>query len=155
MVVVGAATLAGGLTYAATRSGAGIDSSPPKGAIDATVTQANIRQTICVSGYTATVRPSSSYTSALKLQQLRERHLSGSPSSYEEDHLVSLELGGDPRSPDNLWPEPWNGPHNARDKDRVENAAHKAVCDGTLTLADAQRKIARDWQALGRELGVP
>src|SRR5216683_2609243 len=32
------------------------------------------------------------------------------PAHYEEDHLVSLELGGHPRDPRNLWPERWGTP---------------------------------------------
>jgi hypothetical protein len=27
---------------------------------------------------------------------------------YEEDHLISIEDGGDPTDPRNLWPEPYN-----------------------------------------------
>jgi hypothetical protein len=27
---------------------------------------------------------------------------------YEEDHLISLEDGGDPTDPRNLFPEPYN-----------------------------------------------
>jgi hypothetical protein len=27
---------------------------------------------------------------------------------YEENHLISLEDGGDPMDPRNLWPEPYN-----------------------------------------------
>jgi hypothetical protein len=29
---------------------------------------------------------------------------------YEEDHFISLELGGHPRDPKNLWPEMWGTP---------------------------------------------
>src|SRR6266852_4303856 len=39
------------------------------------VTQATIKQTVCVSGWSATTRPSSSYTSALKLQQIAAEKL--------------------------------------------------------------------------------
>lgn len=38
----------------------------PSGALNADVTQATIHQTICVSGWAATVRPSSSYSSGIK-----------------------------------------------------------------------------------------
>ena len=40
------------------------------GAIDPVVTQKNIGSTICVVGYTKTVRPPVSYTNALKFKQL-------------------------------------------------------------------------------------
>src|SRR5689334_838052 len=39
-------------------------------ALNPAVTQATIHATICVSGWTATVRPPSSYTSELKVEQL-------------------------------------------------------------------------------------
>jgi len=59
------------------------------------VTQATISRTICVRGWTATIRPSSSYTSALKRARLAAWHYADqNPSDYEEDHLISLELGG-------------------------------------------------------------
>jgi hypothetical protein len=73
------------------------------------VTQATISKTICVKGWTATIRPPSSYTSALKKEQLALwQYADQSPSHYEEDHLISLELGGAPRSQRNLWPQPWS-----------------------------------------------
>jgi hypothetical protein len=70
---------------------------------------------------------------------------------YEEDHLIPLELGGAPSDPHNLWPDPGASPNT---KDDVENAANRAVCDGRMALAQAQRAIAADWVALGRSLGV-
>lgn len=74
---------------------------------------------------------------------------------YEVDHLVSRELGGADDA-DNLWPEPWyltvNGKEmGAHQKDRAENATHKAVCAGTITLAEAQRQIESDWTVLYRK----
>src|SRR5947209_1950760 len=55
------------------------------GAIDPRVTQANIRTTICVSGYTATVRPPVSYTNALKARQIDEYGFADTlPRHYEE-----------------------------------------------------------------------
>jgi hypothetical protein len=109
------------------------------GAIDPDVTQANIHSTICVRGWTATVRPPASYTSALKRQQLRALGLLGGPSLYQEDHLISLELGGNPTDPRNLWPEPYP---RAGDVDKIENELNAKVCHGRLTLADAQREEA-------------
>ena len=61
----------------------------------------------------------------------------GSRSEYQEDHLISLELGGDPTDPRNLWPEPYP---RAAAVDRIENELNAKVCDGTLTLAEAQRQ---------------
>ena len=103
------------------------------------VTQANIGRTICVRGWTRTVRPPTSYTSALKSEQLRAYGLRGPPSAYQEDHLISLELGGDPTDPRNLWPEPYP---RAADVDRIENELNARVCSGRMTLTVAQREEA-------------
>jgi hypothetical protein len=42
------------------------------GAVNPAVTQANIDSTICVRGWTRTVRPPERYTESLKRQQMRE-----------------------------------------------------------------------------------
>src|SRR5215471_9037497 len=60
------------------------------------VTQQTIGSTICVSGWSSSIRPDTSYTNDLKLKQMQEYRRSGEPSDYQEDHLISLELGGDP-----------------------------------------------------------
>jgi len=109
------------------------------------VTQANIGQTICVSGWTATIRPPAGYTTALKRSQMPQYGETGPLSGYEEDHLEPLELGGAPRDPHNLWPQPWNGAQGAHVKDQTENALHRAVCSGAMTLAAAQAQIAQQW----------
>jgi hypothetical protein len=118
------------------------------GVADPRVTQDNIQTTICVSGYTAKVRPASAYTSALKRQQISDYgYADVTPADYEEDHLIPLELGGAPADPRNLWPEPRSGDYTASEKDRVENALHAKVCAGLATLAAAQASIARDWES--------
>jgi hypothetical protein len=122
------------------------------GATNPAVTQATIHQTICVSGWTTTIRPSSTYTNSLKTRQIAAYGFSDRRlSSYEEDHLISLELGGSPRSPLNLWPEPHhillaNGTDvGSYTKDGLENALRRRVCAGTLSLASAQREEALNW----------
>lgn len=113
------------------------------GAINPNVTQANIHQTICVTGWTATLRPPVSYTNPLKLQQIKAYGYSDTnPSHYEEDHLISLELGGAPSDPKNLWPEPGASPN---DKDMVESRLRQWVCSGRISLDEAQRRIANNW----------
>jgi hypothetical protein len=73
----------------------------------------------------------------LKVEQMREYGLGGSPSDYQEDHLISLELGGHPTDRRNLWPEPR--PH-AEEVDRIENELNRQVCTGEITLAEGQRR---------------
>jgi hypothetical protein len=118
------------------------------GAVNPSVSQASIGQTICVSGWTATVRPSSSVTTELKVAQLASGYTykgDTATGDYEEDHLISLEIGGAPSAEANLWPEPYNTPEGARVKDVVENKLHTLVCDHAISLATAQRAIAANW----------
>lgn len=124
------------------------DYSPPPGALNPAVTQETIGATICVPGWTRSVRPSTSYTTPLKARQIAERNLPGGVGDYEEDHYVPLELGGATKDPANLWPEPQTGPHaTSGAKDRTENALKARVCAGTMTLADARWSIGdpRTW----------
>jgi hypothetical protein len=107
------------------------------GALNPDVTQLTIRSTICAHGWTATIRPPVEYTNELKRRQMRAYGEVGPASAYQEDHLISLELGGDPTDPRNLWPEPYP---RAADVDRIENELNAAVCSGRLSLPDAQQK---------------
>jgi hypothetical protein len=107
------------------------------GVLNPAVDQANIASTVCRHGWTRTVRPPVSYTNALKAKGLRQYRLRGPPSAFQEDHLISLELGGDPVDPRNLWPEPYP---RASAVDRIENDLNHRVCTRSLSLADAQRR---------------
>jgi hypothetical protein len=107
------------------------------GVVNPEVTQTTIGRTICVRGWTRTIRPPSSYTAELKLRQMREYGVGGSPSDYQEDHLISLELGGHPTDPRNLWPEPIE---RALKVDQIEDELNGKVCSGELSLAEAQRE---------------
>ena len=107
------------------------------GVLNPDVTQATIGTTICVQGWTRSVRPPTEYTSALKLRQMRAYGETGPSSAYQEDHLISLELGGHPTDPRNLWPEPYP---RAAHVDTIENELNAQVCGGSLTLAQAQER---------------
>jgi hypothetical protein len=113
------------------------DPSRTPGVLNPDVTQANIRSTICRHGWTETIRPPTSYTNDLKRKQMRQYGETGSLSNYQEDHLISLELGGSPTDPRNLWPEPYP---RASDVDKIENELNGEVCSGQLTLAQAQER---------------
>ena len=118
------------------------------GSTNPLVTQENIHSTICVSGFTTKIRPSSSYTTDLKVKQLSStysRYGDKNTKNFEEDHLIPLELGGSPKDPKNLWPEPWSGESSAKVKDRLENALHALVCSDSLQLEVAQKAIATNW----------
>ena len=107
------------------------------GVVNPNVTQADIRSTVCKSGWTSTIRPPVSYTDALKIKQMKQYGETGSPSDYQEDHLISLEMGGNPTDPRNLWPEPYP---RASQMDQIENQLNSEICDGQLTLAQAQER---------------
>ena len=111
------------------------------GAINPKVTQADIGSTICVSGWTKTVRPPTSVTNKMKKESDQSYGLS-TGTSGEYDHLISLELGGAPDDPRNLWIEPGKIPNP---KDTVENRLSAAVCSNLIPLATAQQAIAGNW----------
>jgi hypothetical protein len=109
--------------------------------------------TICAFGYSSPVRPPESYTEPLKLRHMRAYGLPGSAREYEEDHLVPLSIGGEPRDPRNLWPEPRNGPDNAEQKDQLETWTARMVCAGRIPLSRVQQEMATEWTTLYRAAG--
>jgi hypothetical protein len=112
------------------------------GAYNYAVKQSTIASTICKPGWTATIRPPTSYTTSLKIQQMQQYHETGSPSGYEEDHFIPLELGGAPQAPKNLWPEPHS---QSKHSDPLETSLKRQVCNGTLTLKEGRTQI-RDYK---------
>lgn len=114
------------------------------------MTQENIDSTICVPGFTKTIRPPARYTSRLKREQLDDparNYEDREMRDYEEDHDVPLEVGGNPTDSQNLWPEPLHGPWNAHTKDKLENLMHETVCAHQITLAEGQVAFLGDWIA--------
>ncbi len=145
------------------RSTAGLpDRRLTPGAVDPAVTPANIATTVCRSGWSTKVRPPVSYTGTLKRSQLVEYgYTDRDPAHYEEDHLVPLSIGGAPRDPRNLWPEPRTArlpdgtDVGAGTKDGFELYLHAAVCDGRMSLRAAQQAMATDWIAAWEGAGRP
>lgn len=136
------------------------DRSCTPGALNPRVTQATIASTICRrGGYTSGIRPSSYVTGKEKTANARSYGYTGRMRDAEYDHLISLQLGGDPNDYRNLWVEapdpghrPGSGPNNAKDK--VETKLHAAVCSGGVTLSAAQQAIATDWTTALSSLGL-
>ena len=154
------------------------DAKRTPGKVNPGITQGNIAKTICSKKWsTREVRPHSSYTRRLKLDQMQEYGdtvadetdkcvpRSKNPKCYEEDHLISLEAGGHPTDPENLWPQPYNSKINGqivgtRQKDFVEGFIHDEICFATpdspknskiyhphtgITLKRGQEILAKDW----------
>jgi len=131
------------------------DAQCTPGSYNASVTQSTIHSTICVSGWTDTVRPPTSYTNPLKAKGIIDYGYSDTNlSDYEEDHLVPLELGGAPRDPGNLWPEPRSGTSTASTKDGVETKLKNAVCSGRITLSAARSAIRTNWTTALHVTGI-
>ena len=115
------------------------------------VTQETIDATICLRGWTKTVRPPFAVTNAIKLAKLRERGLTEADKSrFELDHVIPLALGGAPDDPRNLRLEPWS---EADRKDGVEACLARAVCDGRISLSEARRRIWQDWRGAAKACG--
>lgn len=112
------------------------------GAISPKVTPDTLDTTICRTGYTKSIRPPAFITVAEKRANAASYGYTGSLKGVEYDHLVPLELGGDPNDPRNLWIEPGASPNP---KDGVESRLHELVCEGRVPVAAAQEAIATDW----------
>ena len=128
------------------------------GDIDPKVTQENIHQTICVPGYTTSVRQVSeaeerrvyaSYgikvykeagTKVYEINGVRQKPF----GKHEVDHHIPLELGGS-NSKKNLTIEMAEPKPGFREKDGVEHHLHALVCREEISLVDAQVAIANDW----------
>jgi hypothetical protein len=106
------------------------------------VTQANIKQTICVAGWTATVRPPVAYTSRVKRKQLDVAIATGTypktskMQDFELDHILPLSSGGAPKDTHNLTLQLWS---DATKKDVVEKLVQRRICSGRITLAQGQQ----------------
>lgn len=130
------------------------------GATNPKATAADEAQTVCKGGYTSSIRPPGNITDREKAANAKSYGYTGPLHDAEYDHLISLELGGDPNDPRNLWVEPPSpghkpgaGPNNP--KDTVENRLHSLVCSGKVALTDAQSAIATDWTTALAKVGHP
>lgn len=126
------------------------------GAVSPHVTQPDLDQTVCHSGYSEQVRPPESLTEPAKRKIMRAYGIPARKAGeYELDHLVPLSSGGasDVR---NLWPEPAADAHRhvrssfvANDKDYAENQiAYYALCYHHARLRRLQREFAHNWTTI-------
>ena len=100
----------------------------PMAVLNPDVRPETIDQTICIAGYTASVRPAPSYTNGVKMKLLRESGgEAANASKYELDHIVPLAVGGHPRNLKNLMLQPWDGDDGAKKKDRLEKRLQQLV----------------------------
>jgi hypothetical protein len=134
------------------------------GATDGRVTQASIGETICTNDWVAKNMPPPGYMTPTKTKQIAVYGYSTyAIEDFDLDHLVPLELGGDPTALANLWPEPWEAKEGklvpngwgAETKNALEARLHTAVCSGRMSLIDAQAAISGDWIAVAIDDGIP
>ena len=60
------------------------------------------------------------------------------------DHFIPLEIGGS-NDIQNLWLEPATPTPGFHQKDQFENFEHGQVCNGTISVTEAQSRMASDW----------
>jgi len=107
------------------------------------------KEQICTPGYSSQVRD---VPDSVKDQAYAEYAItSHEPGQYEVDHLISLELGGS-NDIANLFPEAADPRPGFHEKDKVENYLHDQVCNGSMSLQDAQVLIATNWLAVYQTL---
>jgi hypothetical protein len=112
------------------------------------VTQDDISSTICSAGYAESIRPPEKVTEPEKIGSAAAYGYTGPLDTAEYDHLIPLELGGDPNDPANLWVEPNDQPTattTTNTKDSLEDDLNRLVCSDRMTLAAARQAIATDW----------
>jgi len=100
---------------------------------------------VCTTGYASSVR----HVTYEQYQEVYAEYGIPYPEpsgTYELDHLIPLELGGDNANA-NLWPQPASPAPGYHQKDELENTMHDLVCSGRLDLAEAQHEIASNWYA--------
>jgi 5-methylcytosine-specific restriction endonuclease McrA len=124
---------------------------PPKAAVEAgSLPDSNLtpgatldvtKDDICTPGYSKKVRD---VPTSVKKQVYQKYNIPYTPSQYEVDHLISLQLGGS-NNVRNLWPESYNIYWNAHVKDALENRLHAMVCNGTISMQEAQKEISTNW----------
>jgi hypothetical protein len=110
------------------------------------------KEQICAPGYMASIKPTkdSMKEEAFSRYGLRD----GQSTTDVLDHLIPVELGGTD-TVENLWPEPARGEWNATQKDALEQKLLTMVCEGTLTVKQAQTAIKKNWvQAYQQYVGT-
>lgn len=113
------------------------------------VSQETIHETICIPGWTKTVRPPAAYTTPIKRRLFEEYGLPPElMADFQLDHIIPLALGGAPSQPENFQ---LMDVDEAERKDEVERCLSRSVCAGAIPLEEARRLIWVDWEkARGR-----
>jgi hypothetical protein len=117
--------------------------------LDERVTQESVSETICRPGYADTVAPPFNKLMAHKDRMLAARGINANNApAFALDRHVPIVLGGSPDAPSNLDLLPWAGQQGERRKARAAVALKRCVCEGKLSLAEAQAAIAGNWSVV-------
>lgn len=111
------------------------------GAVDPAAT----KEIVLAKGYAASRRPTLWQALKLKGQAMKRYGVPLTPRGWHGcvlDHLVPLELGGQPLDLANVWPQPKGESHI---KDRDEYALRRRLSLGAISLADAQAFFIVKW----------
>ncbi|WP_345814785.1 hypothetical protein AAGS40_21345 [Paraburkholderia sp. PREW-6R] len=119
------------------------------GMLDKRVTQQSVSETICRSGYADSVAPPFSHVMAQKDRMLAARGIDADEAAdFALDRRVPIVLGGAPDASANLGLLPWAGKQGERRKARAAVMLRRCVCEGKLSLADAQAAIVGNWSVV-------
>ena len=119
------------------------------GMLDERVTQQSVAETICRPGYADTVAPPFDELMARKDHMLAARGIDADDGvAFALDRRVPIVLGGSPDAPANLDLLPWAGQQGERRKARAAVMLKRCVCEGKLSLAQAQAAIVGNWSMI-------
>ncbi|ABE33993.1 hypothetical protein DR64_7293 [Paraburkholderia xenovorans LB400] len=117
--------------------------------LDERVTQQSVGETICRPGYADTVAPPFDELMARKDRLLAARGIDADNGvAFALDRRVPIVLGGSPDAPSNLDLLPWAGQQGERRKARAAVMLKRCVCEGKLSLAEAQAAIVGNWSVV-------
>ncbi|SEE81741.1 hypothetical protein SAMN02787142_4836 [Burkholderia sp. WP9] len=119
------------------------------GMLDERVTQQSVGETICRPGYADTVAPPFDELMAHKDRMLAARGIDAdNGAAFALDRRVPIVLGGSPDAPANLDLLPWAGHQGERRKARAAVMLKRCVCEGKMSLAEAQAAIVGNWSVV-------
>ena len=96
---------------------------------------------LCAAQFDSSIKPVSNRQKAEALERygIRPEGFSGTL-----EHLVPVSLGGS-NDPDNLFPFHAQGEYTLQAKEQLAAKLHDLVCDGKLSLRQAQDAFKKDW----------
>jgi len=118
------------------------DPAEHPGVINPAINPAVFKDTICKAGWTSTVRPPTDWTDKLRNAETPPGH---KPLDGELDHIISIEDGGAPADPRNLFWMIYADRYGARVKDVLETRVRRLTCAGKITLDQARAALSPNW----------